>query len=263
MRSVISRPGSLRSTFTSWMRSSSRASSTQLVVERRVERDRDAVVARDRPAVEADALDEHLVRLEHVAVDLEAAAVELLELAALRAARARRGAPAPSFGPSTGRFGFTAAPTPATSPNSTSLTRSSSAISSACAVRDGRRARDDEAPQRLAQLEPRRRARLAAELDDARAPRRSRRAARGRARRARATARGAPTPARPGTRFRQRWSARNGITGEIDAQRLHERVPERPERGLVERVEAPARAADVPVRDVVDERVERARSRRR
>ena len=40
------------------------------------------VVARDRPALTADALDEHLVGLEHVPVDLEPAAVELLELAA-------------------------------------------------------------------------------------------------------------------------------------------------------------------------------------
>ena len=62
MRSVISRPVSLRSTFTSWMRSSSLALEEQLVVERRVERDRHAVLARDRPALAADTLDEHLVR---------------------------------------------------------------------------------------------------------------------------------------------------------------------------------------------------------
>ena len=43
------------------------------------------------------------------------------------------------------------------------------------------------------------------------------------------------------------------------AQPLDERVPERPERGLVERVEAPPRAADVPVREVVDELLEGAR----
>ena len=42
-------------------------------------------VARDRPALAADPLDEHLVGLEHVAVDLEAPAVELLELARARA----------------------------------------------------------------------------------------------------------------------------------------------------------------------------------
>ena len=54
----------------------------QLVVERRLERDRDAAVARDRPALAADVLDEHLLGLEHVPVDLEPAAVELLELAA-------------------------------------------------------------------------------------------------------------------------------------------------------------------------------------
>ena len=47
------------------------------------------------------------------------------------------------------------------------------------------------------------------------------------------------------------------------AHRLHERVPQRSERGLVERVEAAARAADVPVRDVVDEALERAHDVRR
>ena len=84
MRSVISRPESLRSTLTSWTRSSRLRLEQQLVVERRVERDGDAVLGRDRPAVAADPLDEHLVRLEHVAVDLEAAAAELLELPALQ-----------------------------------------------------------------------------------------------------------------------------------------------------------------------------------
>ena len=53
----------------------------QLVVEREVERDRDAVAGRDRPALLAAALDEHLVRLELVAEDAEAPTLELLELA--------------------------------------------------------------------------------------------------------------------------------------------------------------------------------------
>ena len=53
----------------------------QLVVEREVERDRDTVARRDRPALLAAALDEHLVGLELVAEDTEAPAVELLELA--------------------------------------------------------------------------------------------------------------------------------------------------------------------------------------
>ena len=46
------------------------------------------------------------------------------------------------------------------------------------------------------------------------------------------------------------------MTGEIDTQRLHEREPERPQRRLVERRRSAARPADVPVRDVVDERLE-------
>ena len=56
----------------------------ELGVERRVERDRDAVRRRDRPALAAAALDEHLVRLELVAGGAEAAAAELLELARLQ-----------------------------------------------------------------------------------------------------------------------------------------------------------------------------------
>ena len=53
----------------------------ELRVEGRVERDRDSLVRRDRPALLAGALDEHLVGAEVVAEDAEAAALELLELA--------------------------------------------------------------------------------------------------------------------------------------------------------------------------------------
>src|SRR5207248_9424037 len=42
-----------------------------------------------------------------------------------------------------------------------------------------------------------------------------------------------------------------------------EAVPQRPELNLVAVPEAPARTADVPVREIVDERVERANERRR
>ena len=55
----------------------------QLVVDRGVERDGDAVVAGDRPALLAGPLDEHLVRAELVPGGAEAAAAELLELARL------------------------------------------------------------------------------------------------------------------------------------------------------------------------------------
>ena len=75
------------------------------------------------------------------------------------------------------------------------------------------RALDDEPPQRLAQLEPRRRARLMRRARRRGARPRSRRAARGPARRRPASRRDAPTPARRGTRLRQRCSVRNGMTG--------------------------------------------------
>src|SRR5262249_17312974 len=52
---------------------------SELVVEADVERDGDGAVRRDRPALFADPLDEHLLRLEHVAVHLEPSVLELLE----------------------------------------------------------------------------------------------------------------------------------------------------------------------------------------
>src|SRR5215212_3833594 len=100
----------------------------ELRVERRLERNRDAVVTCDGPAFLAALLDEDLLRPELVLADSEAAAVELIEFAA----RQRFSHVAPSFGPSSGRFGFTRSSLASTSPNSTSFTRSSSAISSAC-----------------------------------------------------------------------------------------------------------------------------------
>ena len=209
-------------------RSSSSALEHELVVERRLERDRHARVARDRPAVAPDALDEHLVRLEHVPVDPEAAAVELLELAARERARTAPSS-VPSFGPSTGRFGFTRSSVASTSPNSTSFTRSSSAISSACDGRErcalGRRA-GAAAGGSLSRASSRAGARA------------RRRAARRRPRRA-ARRRAAPgsgqrredAPTRSGsTRCRQRWSARNGMTGATTRSACVSDVVERAER---------------------------------
>ncbi len=207
MRSVTSRPCSLRSTFTSWMRSSSSRLEQQLVVERRVERDREPGVARDRPAVAPDALDEHLVRLEHVTVDLEPAAVELLELAALQplAHVAKRGA---ELRPEHRQVRLHAQLGRLDLAELDLLDAQLVGDLVGVPVRDVRRARDDEAPQRLAQLELRRRRAPAGRARRRAAPRRSRRAARCPARRARATARGGPTPARPG-----RGSARGGRRG--------------------------------------------------
>ena len=161
--------------------------------------------------VAAAALDEHLVRLELVARGAEAAAVELLELARLRAPACTARSSLPSRGPSTGRFGFTRS-SASTRSNTTSFTRTSSAISSACACAPVR-ALDDEPPQRLAELQPRRRARLVRERrrrarTSAISSSSARRARRRRASRARCTDSG-PS----GTRFRHRWSVRNGITG--------------------------------------------------
>ena len=55
----------------------------ELRIERQVERDRQAVLARDRPAFLASALDDHLLGRELMAVDSQAPAVELLELTGL------------------------------------------------------------------------------------------------------------------------------------------------------------------------------------
>ena len=56
----------------------------ELVVDVRVERDRDARIGRDRPTLLARSLDEHLVRAELVPGGAETAAVELLEVARLK-----------------------------------------------------------------------------------------------------------------------------------------------------------------------------------
>ena len=48
------------------------------------------------------------------------------------------------------------------------------------------------------------------------------------------------------------------MSGATTRSALHERVPERSQRGRIAVPEAPPRAADVPVREVVDERLERA-----
>ena len=150
-----------------------------------------------------------------------------------RAQRARRRAPCRASGPSTGRFGFTRSSRASTSPNSTSFTRSSSRISSACGAPAG--ALDDEPAERLAELQA---ATPSAPGGPARrpaAPPRPRRAAPGRrspasGQPARRTESGAPSHAAS----RSARGARSGTASPArGAQRLDERVPERLERDLV------------------------------
>ena len=177
------------------------------------------------------------------------------------AASAARTAPSslPSFGPSTGRFGFTTS-SASTWPSATSFTRSSSRT---IATRSsaGARAFDDEPRERLAQLDARRRPRGAPEVDDAarvrhRGERRRRRAVASPGQPARKTESGASWHGSR-TSTCQRCSARNGITGAITRSACAIACQSDAQRGLVPLPEAPPRAADVPVREVVDERLER------
>ena len=125
IRSVSSSPASLRMVFSSWIRSRTRPLELELGVERRVERDREPVAVRDRPALAPDALDEHLVRPRGRGPRRGSRRSSCSNSPASSAART---APSslPSFGPSTGRFGFTRSSVASTWPNSTSFTRSSS-----------------------------------------------------------------------------------------------------------------------------------------
>ena len=137
----------------------------QLVVEARVERDGEAVVRRDRPALPADPLDEHLVGPEHVAVDAERPVFERVEAAFLQ-----RGA-------NLGQRRAELRPEHAQVRLHAQLARVDLApldvldaqlLGDLVGVRArGLRAGDDESAQRLPQRQPRRRARLPAELDDA------------------------------------------------------------------------------------------------
>ena len=210
----------------------------QLVVERRVERDGHPVLGGDRPAFEADTLDEHLVRLEHVAVDPEAAAVELLEAAlGERGAHLAR-APRRASARARGRFGFT---------------RSSDAGDVAELDRlDAQLLGDLVARARCAPSAPATTSRAAA--GGASAPTPS--APAGRARRPGARPRSPSSSAASGSadlgpagEEHRRRPALHEVPPEVvgeerhhrrdHAQRLHERVPERPER----RRRPPARSA--------------------
>ena len=216
MRSVTARPDSLRRLFTSWIQSSrrpSRRSSSSSVVSRATV---SAVLARDGPALAARRARPAPRPARARGRRRGSVRRRAPRTRPARADRARRAAPAPSFGPSTGRFGFTCNSDDSTSPNATSFTRSSSAISSTCF------SAPPAAPATTSRLSGWRSfscdvdARLAAELDDPPGLRRSRRAA-PRRRSARLRPAGEVHRRRPvrATRVRQRWSVRNGSIGAI------------------------------------------------
>ena len=218
IRSESSSPDSLRSAFTLPDQLVDAPLAVELLVDVRVERDRDAVLGRDRPAFLPGALDEHLVRPELVPRGAEAPARRAPRTRPRESASRTAPSSRPSFGPSTGRFGLTTS-SASTVSKRTSFTRSSSRIS--VGLRLGARAAPSTTSARSGwlHLEARGLAGLMAERDDtpdvrdlgeelarrARAPPASRRGGRSRAR---------PRTA-PRTSTCQRCSARNGITGAI------------------------------------------------
>ena len=207
----------------------------ELCVDVGVERDGDAVLGGERPALPAVRSTSTSSRFELVAGSAEAAVTEILELAALQR-RTDGGEPFPSFGPSSGQVRLDPQLAASTSPNVTSLTRSSSR--DLLGVRPcERRAVDDEAWQRLTKLHARGRAGLTAELDDASHVARPRRAS------ARPASAASGQPA---------WNTDAGASA-------HERssVRQRCRRGTA----SPARSPGVPGR--ARTRASRARPRRR
>ena len=188
----------------------------ELVVERGVERDRDAVLGRDRPAL--------LARRARRAPRRARARARRRGSARRRAPRTRRPASAartapssfPSFGPSTGRFGLTRS-SASTCPKLDLL--HAQLVGDLVGVRRGaaRRPRRRAARSGWRSLTPDGRARLVAERRRRAARPRSRRAAPRRARAPPASRRGRPTPGASAHGSRtstcQRCSARNGITG--------------------------------------------------
>ena len=111
------------------------AFAAQVVVELSVERDADPAVLGDRPALDMRCARRGSPRRARAArrPTRSAAVVELLERRPAAARRAPRGSFVPRRGPSRRRFGSSCTATVGPSSKPTSLTRSSSAISSACA----------------------------------------------------------------------------------------------------------------------------------
>src|SRR6266540_5187166 len=199
----------------------------ELFVEGRVECDGDAVAARDRPALLPGPLDEHLLGGEVAARGPEASVRELIELARFESG-ANRAELLAELRPEHRQVRLDAQLGGAHFAEF-DLFHAELLADLVGVLLGARSPLDDEPTQRLPKLEPRRRAHLAAELD---------------------------------------YAARLGHVGDEHlpqmlgeerhhrpdrAQSLDERVPERPEGGLVERIEAPARPPDVPVREVIDE----------
>src|SRR5262249_52939539 len=139
---------------------------TKLVVERRVDRDGHAVLARDRPAAQPDPLDEHLVGLEYVPVDAEPAPLDLLEVSG-RETLADVAQGGPGLGAGTGGVGLAGGPGRLALAELALLAPQLVGDLVGVARHGARRSGDDQPAQRLAQLQRRRGARLPAELDDA------------------------------------------------------------------------------------------------
>ncbi len=230
----------------------------ELVVEVQVESDRDAVGGSNRPALLAVALDQHLLRGELVSGNAERAVRELLEVAGLERRPDCPELP-PELRPEQRQVRLDA-----------QLARVDLAERNLAntelvgdLVRMGRRtcgALHDQGAKRLAELHARARPRLATELDHAPQLVDLREQLGVRV--------GGLGPAgevhrlgRVGARCRQQPPE---VIGEQrhersdDPEPLHERVPERSQCGGIAVPEAPARPADVPVRDVVDEGFVRA-----
>src|SRR5712691_5621528 len=233
----------------------------KLVVELRRDRDGQRVVFGERPSFTRTALDEHLVGRELAPVHSNPTACELLELAGLQRC-ADRAQLLTELRPEHREIRFHA--------ELDRLDRTELDFLDAELLRDLagvalRRAGAllDEPTEWLAQLEPRVAASLTAELDDAahlrdlgeqtiiRLTHLGPRLQKDRLGRVDG-AQPAPKEVR-----QERHHGRNRL------YRANERAPERPQRNLVPSPKAPAGAADVPVREIVDERFERPDERRR
>src|SRR6266511_403407 len=216
----------------------------------------DAVAARDRPALLPGPLDEHLLGGEVAARGPEASVRELIELARFESG-ANRAELLAELRPEHRQVRLDAQLGGAHFAEF-DLFHAELLADLVGVLLGARSPLDDEPTQRLPKLEPRRRAHLAAELDYA----------------ARLGHVGdellvdkAGRRLRPAGEEHRPWSFLGRSRDEHlpqmlgeerhhqpdRAQSLDERVPERPEGGLVERIEAPARPPDVPVREVIDE----------
>ena len=250
----------MRSELTRWMSSYASPSSSELVVEPEVERDRDAVARRDRPALAPAALDEHLVRLELVPGDPEAAVGQLLELARLRAPRARLRAPCRA-----------SARAPAGS--ASRAARPPRPVRARPPSRAARRRSPRRCPSRCAPSTTSRRSGCRSLIPDVeRACRPSSTTRRTSAISSSSARSGSATSGQPArctdsgpsrTSVRQRWSVTNGRIGASTRSVCTSAYQSVRERGLVAVPEAPPRAADVPVREIVEVRLEVAHHVRR